>query len=156
MLGDPELKKCKVGDIIQLQRRGFFKVDQAYSSSSSHTNISSAVILFEIPDGHQKPASTVTASATKNSAAESKNVTNGATAGNNQGSDLHAKIAQQGNVVRDLKAAKAEKSKIDGSVKALLALKAEFKAATGKDWSPNAVPATQPASQSDAPSSSVS
>lgn len=54
MLGDPELKKCKKGDIIQLQRRGFFKVDNAYSSPSAYSNVASPVILFSIPDGHTK------------------------------------------------------------------------------------------------------
>lgn len=42
-------------------------------------------------------------------------------------------------MVRDLKSSKAEKSKIDVAVKTLLSLKAEFKAATGKDWTPNSV-----------------
>lgn len=54
MLGDPELKKCKVGDIIQLQRRGFFRVDSAYAPATTHSSIESPVILFAIPDGHQK------------------------------------------------------------------------------------------------------
>ena len=54
MLGDPELKKCKKGDIIQLQRRGYFKVDQAYAPASEYSNVPSPVILFSIPDGHTK------------------------------------------------------------------------------------------------------
>lgn len=54
MLGDPELKKCKKGDIIQLQRRGFFKVDNAYAPPSPYTNVASPIILFSIPDGHTK------------------------------------------------------------------------------------------------------
>lgn len=54
MLGDPELKKCKKGDVIQLTRRGFFKVDNAYAPASEYTGVISPVILFEIPDGHTK------------------------------------------------------------------------------------------------------
>ncbi|XP_017463872.1 PREDICTED: bifunctional glutamate/proline--tRNA ligase-like, partial [Rhagoletis zephyria] len=54
MLGDPELKKCKKGDIIQLQRRGFFKVDVAYAPASPFSNAITPVILFSIPDGHTK------------------------------------------------------------------------------------------------------
>jgi len=38
-----------------------------------------------------------------------------------------AKITEQGNVVRELKTAKAEKDEIDQAVKLLLALKIEYK-----------------------------
>lgn len=44
------------------------------------------------------------------------------------------KIAAQGDKVRDLKSQKADKATIDAEVKILLANKAEYKAATGKDW----------------------
>lgn len=54
MLGDPELKKCKKGDIIQLQRRGFFKVDHAYSEASEFSGVENKIVLFFIPDGHTK------------------------------------------------------------------------------------------------------
>lgn len=54
MLGDPELKKCKKGDIIQLQRRGFFKVDQAWAPASEFSGVETPVVLFFIPDGHSK------------------------------------------------------------------------------------------------------
>lgn len=57
MLGDPELKKCKKGDIIQLQRRGFFKVDQSFSPPSPYSGAIGPVILFSIPDGHTKDSS---------------------------------------------------------------------------------------------------
>lgn len=53
MLGDPELKKCKAGDIIQLQRRGFYKVDIPYSPRSQLTGVESPIRLLSIPDGHQ-------------------------------------------------------------------------------------------------------
>lgn len=54
MLGDPELKNCKKGDIIQLQRRGFFKVDQAWAPASEFSGIERPLVLFFIPDGHTK------------------------------------------------------------------------------------------------------
>lgn len=53
---------------------------------------------------------------------------------------LNKKIVEQGNKVRELKSAKADKATIDESVKILLSLKAEYKAATGKDWKPEATP----------------
>ena len=50
--------------------------------------------------------------------------------------EIDAKIKQQGDVVRDLKAKKADKAEVKAQVDALLALKAEFKAACGLDWKP--------------------
>ena len=43
------------------------------------------------------------------------------------------KCAAQGNVVRDLKAQKADKAQIDEAVKLLLSLKAEYKGIFGND-----------------------
>jgi bifunctional glutamyl/prolyl-tRNA synthetase len=46
---------------------------------------------------------------------------------------------------------------VDAAVKALLALKAEYKAATGKDWKPGASPAAAPVqAKAAAPSSAAS
>ena len=44
MLGDPGLQQLKKGDIIQLQRKGFFICDQPYSPPSPHSG-SVALIL---------------------------------------------------------------------------------------------------------------
>jgi len=52
------------------------------------------------------------------------------------GDEINAKIVAQGDKVRGLKTAKAPKEEVDAAVKVLLSLKAEFKAATGKDWKP--------------------
>lgn len=49
---------------------------------------------------------------------------------------LNESISQQGDLVRKLKGEKAEKAKIDEAVKTLLALKAEYKEATGQEWKP--------------------
>ncbi|KAH9496203.1 hypothetical protein Btru_010496 [Bulinus truncatus] len=54
MYGDPCLETLKKGDIIQLQRRGYFICDQPYEPVSPHTGRSSPCILINIPDGHQK------------------------------------------------------------------------------------------------------
>ncbi len=60
--------------------------------------------------------------------------------------ELHAKVVAQvvnqplfaidcqGNVVRDLKAAKADKAAVDAGVAALKALKDEFKKVTGREF----------------------
>lgn len=72
MLGDPELKTLKKGDIIQLQRRGFFKVDQAYKPASEFSAVETPVVLFSIPDGHAKEQAT--AGAPKKATAEGAKV----------------------------------------------------------------------------------
>nr|7WRS_A Chain A, Glutamyl-tRNA synthetase [Gallus gallus]7WRU_A Chain A, Glutamyl-tRNA synthetase [Gallus gallus] len=52
MLGDPCLKDLKKGDIIQLQRRGFFICDQPYEPVSPYSCKEAPCILIYIPDGH--------------------------------------------------------------------------------------------------------
>lgn len=59
-------------------------------------------------------------------------------------SEFNNKIAQQGNVVRDLKTQKADKTKVDAAVKVLLDLKAQYKALTGADWKPEGGAASVP------------
>jgi bifunctional glutamyl/prolyl-tRNA synthetase len=49
---------------------------------------------------------------------------------------LISKISEQGNKVRQLKSAKAAKAVIDSEVKVLIALKSQFKSATGEEWQP--------------------
>lgn len=46
-------------------------------------------------------------------------------------------IKEQGDRVRELKTAKAEKSEVDAAVKRLLQLKADFRAESGSDWKPD-------------------
>lgn len=74
MMGDPELKKCKKGDIIQLQRRGFFKVDEAYAPPSVVSGVSSPIILFSIPDGHTKDVPSSGLKMNANAQSDSKSV----------------------------------------------------------------------------------
>lgn len=45
---------CQKGDIIQLTRRGFWKVDTAYQHPSQFSGQPTPIVLFEIPDGHTK------------------------------------------------------------------------------------------------------
>ena len=58
MLGDPLLREMKKGDIIQLQRRGFYICDEPYRPLSPHSGVDSPCILFYVPDGHRKPMPT--------------------------------------------------------------------------------------------------
>jgi len=54
--------------------------------------------------------------------------------------EIDEKVKEQGENIRKLKSAKADKSDIDAAVKILLALKAEFKSVTGQDWKPASEP----------------
>jgi len=51
-------------------------------------------------------------------------------------SEQHLKIKQQGDVIRELKASKAAKEKIEPEVAVLKKLKAEFKTLSGVEWTP--------------------
>jgi len=53
MVGDEDLKKVKKGDIIQLQRKGYFICDVPYQAASSGS-AEQPIVLFTIPDGHTK------------------------------------------------------------------------------------------------------
>ncbi|KAL0819856.1 hypothetical protein ABMA28_007881 [Loxostege sticticalis] len=148
MLGEPELSKVKVGDIIQLQRRGFFRVDVAPAPPSPHTARAAPLVLFHVPDGHTKEMpgqpKPVQSTAAKQPAASAPDA-----------SQLNEQITKQGDLVRTLKAAKAEKAKVDEAVKALLELKAKYKAATGQEWKPGTTPAPVKASPAASDASSL-
>ena len=52
MVGEVALKRVKAGEIIQLQRKGFFRCDVPYNKISTLSNREQPLILFHIPDGH--------------------------------------------------------------------------------------------------------
>lgn len=52
-VGDHELRNAKLGDIVQLERRGYFRVDRPYLSPDK------PLVLFMVPDGKAKAMSTL-------------------------------------------------------------------------------------------------
>nr|XP_009667308.1 PREDICTED: bifunctional glutamate/proline--tRNA ligase isoform X3 [Struthio camelus australis] len=156
MLGDPCLRELKKGDIIQLQRRGFFICDQPYEPVSPYSCKEAPCILIYIPDGHTKEMPTsgskekTKAEAVKKEASSTvkgKSVqldtsTPACTASEGSSLVIYNRVAAQGDTVRDLKAKKAAKEDIDKAVKQLLALKAEYKEKTGQDYKPGNPPAS--------------
>ncbi|TYZ61762.1 hypothetical protein PybrP1_012794 [[Pythium] brassicae (nom. inval.)] len=52
-VGDHELRTAKRGDIVQLERRGYFRVDRPYLSPDK------PLVLFMVPDGKAKAMSTL-------------------------------------------------------------------------------------------------
>uniref|UniRef100_A0A8C5M9G7 Glutamyl-prolyl-tRNA synthetase 1 n=1 Tax=Leptobrachium leishanense TaxID=445787 RepID=A0A8C5M9G7_9ANUR len=141
MLGDPCLKAIKKGDIIQLQRRGFYVCDEPYEPLSPNSCKEAPCVLIYIPDGHTKEMPT---SGSKEKAKETKEKTKAAPAKKEtcpkatDNTVLYNKVMEQGEVVRQLKASKAPK--VDAAVKTLLAIKAEYKQVTGQDYKPGNLP----------------
>ncbi|CAB4070099.1 EPRS [Lepeophtheirus salmonis] len=134
--------KLAVGDIIQVQRRGYFIVDKTYKEPSPHSCKGSPIVLIAIPDGtlgsYGRPKSInaiVTTSKPEQKSPKKAVNHSGSSSSNNVSFASTSEIK-----IRDLKAAKADKSAITQEVNLLLSLKAEFKSATGKDWKPDAAP----------------
>ncbi|CAH3119198.1 unnamed protein product [Porites lobata] len=151
MVGDPAMASLKKGDIIQLQRRGYFICDQPYEPPSRYTGRECPVVLFSVPDGHTKPSPTAGNKA-KESEGHKKNESkkkekgnknnqppmNGTeaakpTASTEQVEKLKAEITAQGDKVRGLKTSGAAKEEIDAAVAELLKLKADYRTLTGED-----------------------
>uniref|UniRef100_A0A8C3HE18 Bifunctional glutamate/proline--tRNA ligase n=1 Tax=Chrysemys picta bellii TaxID=8478 RepID=A0A8C3HE18_CHRPI len=156
MLGDPCLKELKKGDIIQLQRRGFFICDQPYEPVSPYSCKEAPCVLIYIPDGHTKEMPTSgskektkaeTAKKEASSTSKGKSVPLvadtciPASAPSEDPLVFYNRVSAQGDVVRDLKGKKAAKEDIDTAVKQLLALKVEYKEKTGQEYKPGNPPA---------------
>ncbi|XP_034040997.1 bifunctional glutamate/proline--tRNA ligase isoform X3 [Thalassophryne amazonica] len=150
MLGDPCLKNLKKGDIIQLQRRGFYICDQPYEPISPNSCKESPCVLLYIPDGHTKEMPTSGSKEKSKSQGPSstpdlpaKNtLTSALKTTSSPPGELFSSIAAQGEAVRQLKAAKAPKDEVDKAVELLLSLKAQFKQQTGLDYKPGMTPPT--------------
>uniref|UniRef100_A0A8C2JZT5 Bifunctional glutamate/proline--tRNA ligase n=1 Tax=Cyprinus carpio TaxID=7962 RepID=A0A8C2JZT5_CYPCA len=161
MLGDPCLKDLKKGDIIQLQRRGFYICDQPYEPISPHSCKESPCVLFYIPDGHTKEMPTAGSKDKSKSQTAAKPVSTKlnhlpAPAAPGDSSVLYSSIVAQGDLVRQLKTDKAPKEQVDAAVKQLLALKSEFKQLTGQEYKPGMAPPTSaPAPKSSAPTAAA-
>ncbi|XP_040286384.1 bifunctional glutamate/proline--tRNA ligase isoform X2 [Bufo bufo] len=153
MLGDPCLKTLKKGDLIQLQRRGFYICDEPYEPISPHSCKEAPCVLIYIPDGHTKEmptsgskektktAGVKTEAKAKPTEAPVKSAPAPSPVSAADPSVLYNKVTAQGDLVRDLKTKKAEKAEIDTAIKVLLSLKAEYKQATGQDYKPGNAPA---------------
>ena len=160
MLGDPELKNLKKGDMVQIQRRGYFICDVPYAPYDQSVGKPRPVVLIAIPDGtpnsygppgksaapaapsKAKEAGGKSAGKAKPQKAAAPAKVEGAGAVDKVLNDIKA----QGDKVRTMKEAKADKASVGEAVKVLLDLKAQYKQLTGKDWTPTATaPAAAPA-----------
>ncbi|XP_076011602.1 bifunctional glutamate/proline--tRNA ligase isoform X2 [Genypterus blacodes] len=169
MLGDPCLKSLKKGDIIQLQRRGFFICDQPYEPISPNSCKESPCVLLYVPDGHTKEMPSAgskdktKSQASNNTSAPPVKATSTPTPtpasapASVPAGDLFSSVVAQAEAVRQLKTAKAPKDEVDKAVQQLLSLKAQFKQQTGLDYKPGMAPPTSapaPPTSSPAPPTS--
>ncbi|KAK7086374.1 hypothetical protein SK128_012176 [Halocaridina rubra] len=152
MVGDTELQTLAIGDIIQLQRKGFFRVDEAYKPLGLSTCKEQPIVLFSIPDGHSKesPTGATVKKLTGMSDKEKAKSAQGKKAEKspqeeskpvplttNVGQDLLNKIKVQGDKIRQLKSEKADKNIIMAEVDLLKQMKKDFQDATGLEWKPD-------------------
>nr|XP_002126649.2 LOW QUALITY PROTEIN: bifunctional glutamate/proline--tRNA ligase [Ciona intestinalis] len=151
MIGEPCMVDLKQGDIIQLQRKGFYRCDQPYQPPSVHSCKAAPCLLFHIPDGHTKEmpksgaksdnkkkvkggsSQAQTSSKKKQKSAPEPVVS---AANSEEVKLLFDQVTAQGNKVRELKTAKASKDEVDAAVKELLSLKADYKSKSGVDYKP--------------------
>jgi hypothetical protein len=71
-LGDPNLRLVQKGDRLQLERRGYFIVDQPYLGFDA----AQPLVLIQIPDGHKEEIADTSAAAAapaKGKAQQAKN-----------------------------------------------------------------------------------
>ena len=158
MLGDPELKNLKKGDMVQIQRRGYFICDVPYAPYDQSVGKARPVVLIAIPDGTPNsygPPGKAAAAAAPTKAKETGGKSGGKTKPQKAAAPAPAKvegvgavdkvlndIKTQGDKIRTMKEAKADKASIGEAVKVLLDLKVQYKQLTGKDWTPNATATT--------------
>lgn len=160
MLGDPELNGLKKGDIIQLQRRGYFICDQPYQPASRHSGRESPCILFHIPDGStsgmmntgkdkksgggggsnssstarssKKQAKGSSTSQKTNTVSQSNELS--ATGNTPDQQNLYDSVTAQGDKIRNLKSSKAAKDVVLAEVAVLKKLKEDYKQSTGREY----------------------
>lgn len=142
MLGDQLLRQLKKGDIIQLQRRGFYICDEPWRAPSAHSGAESPCVLFNIPDGHSKPMPTSGSKKKKadgpaepQQVAKRKPPAEPVAMGTlpQDPEALRQEVEAQGSRVRELKTSGAEKAEVDKAVGILLALKAQYRELTGEE-----------------------
>ena len=154
---DPQLANCKEGDIIQLQRRGFFRVDRPYKPVDGATFNDSPAVLFAIPDGRtkethksgskhketkeEKPLSNKQKKKLAAQGAAAPPAPAGQSAGGNDVVALWEKTTAQGDLIREMKSKKASKDEITAAVGVLKTLKEDYKKASGSDYDAKKKPA---------------
>ncbi|KAK6731733.1 hypothetical protein RB195_007914 [Necator americanus] len=136
MMGEPALLDVKKGDIIQLQRKGFYICDHVYQKKSEFSGVETPLLLIYIPDGHVKE--------TVNKAQQSADVQPSVPTPQTGSLDalaLYKQIEAQGNTVRTLKGEDPKSDATKQAVQKLLELKKQYKDVCGQEYKPGQPPA---------------
>ncbi|XP_033310719.1 bifunctional glutamate/proline--tRNA ligase isoform X2 [Bombus bifarius] len=160
MLGEVALKHVEKGEIIQLQRKGFFRCDVSYAPVSPFSSREQPLILFQIPDGHTTnitksiPTGSTLASvkeiSQKNKQTLDANLINekivvqleeigtpGTTLNKSQIISDENKLSENTlseNIIQQESRIKKLQLKINQEMQQLLNLKTEYKNKTGNEW----------------------
>merc|ERR1712157_193617 len=153
--------------MIQLQRRGYYRVDVAYNPYNPLTCKEEPIVVYYIPDGNSnnpagipkfgkpKKGEKKTAPSKPEKKGGKKTASDSAPAKSSSSADVMAlfeKTKASGDKVAALKKAKAPKDDITAAVQILLANKAEYEKFAGTKYDANKPPVAQKA----APASSGS
>lgn len=146
---ESEVVALKKGDIIQIQRKGFFICD-------SEARGDAPVVLISIPDGSAdmnvfpplvKQWKLKNQALAANHDAVVKDTKPHISPSDPSLTGLSDQIRAAGDKVRQLKGEKAPKTQIEPAVKQLLELKGKFKELAGEEWTPDSSsPSLAPAS----------
>uniref|UniRef100_A0A158Q904 glutamate--tRNA ligase n=1 Tax=Elaeophora elaphi TaxID=1147741 RepID=A0A158Q904_9BILA len=146
-VGEPAMKEICKGDIIQLQRKGYYICDSAYTSKSEYSGCEVPIILILIPDGSNKPVKSTHTTTEKNSSNIELGRTNSDVQINGNASTnekdvlkLSQQIKEQGDLVRSLKAADPKGEKTKEAIAVLLSLKKAYQKLSAEDNKANKLP----------------
>ncbi|MCP9260701.1 Bifunctional glutamate/proline--tRNA ligase [Dirofilaria immitis] len=111
-IGESAMKDIRKGDIVQLQRKGYYICDSPYVSKSEYSGFKVPIILILIPDGSNKPAKlTQTTTKEDSSTVELRKTNDNIQINGNVSTSqmdilkLNQQIKEQGDLVRSLKIA---------------------------------------------------
>ncbi|XP_066583726.1 bifunctional glutamate/proline--tRNA ligase isoform X2 [Prorops nasuta] len=131
LIGEQELKSVKKGEIIQLQRKGFFRCDVAYEPISKFSFKERPIILFHIPDGHATSSNADVSKAIENKVAvKSKTVKNNKEVNSKKGQGIEKLLESFNDTLLKLNQSK----RIINEEKVMKHLIAAYEAATGENW----------------------
>ncbi|KJH51641.1 glutamine--tRNA ligase [Dictyocaulus viviparus] len=138
MLGEPALRNVRKGDIIQIQRKGFYICDHEYQEKSMYSGVESPLLLIYIPDGHVKDNTKLKQKSDSEPKAEHQSTANCTSLPTQDAltdvCKLYEEIYAQGEVVRLEKAKNAKSEESMAAIAKLLELKKQYKEKAGIEY----------------------